>query len=484
MRLFTGMGGVFTGLTGAIIEAWAQLRIGKLRVLLSLVGVAVAVAAMSFVIAVGQVSVSAVNAVMEQYSGRPGTLTISVSPTWRGVSRPADDDSGDDAGSGNAGSGGQAGAGSGGSAAEGQAGSGGAGGAGAAGAAGTGGAGASSPDTSIRISQAMSSFVDRYEINSWATTYDTSIRFAFPDGPRQVRTQAVSTGYGLIHHTQVTQGRWLRSDDADDMSPSLVVSQGFLDALGVDSLSGPITVTSYEPTRTTYTIVGVLKPENLSYCTTTDAEGNTVPCPQTLSAFVLSSSYEQQLPSHAARPAPSLEIWTGTTGVGEIKQRAKDNLDAQFGQGSTQVTDNLQSANANLSTGAFTSVVSGAGVFVMVLGALGLVNISLVTVRQRIHEIGVRRSFGATSRRIFFSIMLESVVATVVAGVVGIGIAIMGMRFMPLSSFLGIPVETTPPFPMVAAIIGLVAATAVGALAGIIPAIVATRIRPIDAIRY
>ena len=479
MRLFTGMGGVFTGLTGAIIEAWAQLRIGKLRVLLSLVGVAAAVAAMSFVIAVGQVSVSAVNAVMEQYSGRPGTLTISVSPTWRGVSRPADDDSGD------AGSGGQAGAGSGGSAAEGQAGSGGAGVAGAAGAAGTGGAGASSPDTSIRISQAMSSFVDRYEINSWATTYDTSIRFAFPDGPRQVRTQAVSTGYGLIHHTQVTQGRWLRSDDADDMSPSLVVSQGFLDALGVGSLSGPLTVASYEPTRTTYTIVGVLKPEDLSYCTTTDAEGNTVPCPQTLSAFVLNSSYEQQLPSHAARPAPSLEIWTGAAGVSEIKQRAKDNLDAQFGQGSTQVTDNLQSANANLSTGAFTSVVSGAGVFVMVLGALGLVNISLVTVRQRIHEIGVRRSFGATSRRIFFSIMLESVVATVVAGIVGVGIAVVALRVVPLGAILSdIPVPDNPPFPMSAALIGLVAASGVGALAGIIPAFVAVRIRPIDAIRF
>ena len=487
MRLFTGMGGVFTGLTGAVIEAWAQLRIGKLRVLLSLVGVAAAVAAMSFVIAVGQVSVSAVNAVMEQYSGRPGTLTISVSPTWRGVSRPADDDSGDDAGSGDAGSGGQAGAGSGGSAAEGQAGSGGAGGSGGAegaGTAGAGGAGTSSPDTSIRISQAMSSFVDRYEINAWATTYDASIRFAFPDGPRQVRTQAVSTGYGLIHHTQVTQGRWLRSDDADDMSPSLVVSQGFLDALGVGSLSGPLTVASYEPTRTTYTIVGVLKPEDLSYCTTTDAEGNTVPCPQTLSAFVLNSSYEQQLPVHAVRPAPSLEVWTGTAGASEIKQRAKDNLDAQFGQGSTQVTDNLQSANANLSTGAFTSVVSGAGVFVMVLGALGLVNISLVTVRQRIHEIGVRRSFGATSRRIFFSIMLESVVATVVAGIVGVGIAVVALRVVPLGAILDIPVPDNPPFPMSAALIGLVAASGVGALAGIIPAFVAVRIRPIDAIRF
>ena len=477
MKLFTGLGGVFTGLTGAVIEAWAQLRIGKLRVLLSLVGVAVAVAAMSFVIAVGQVSVSAVNAVMEQYSGRPGTVTISVSPTWRGVSRP-DDDAGSDDSGGAGGSGGQAGGG-GQAGAEGQAGGGG------QAAAGSAGGAAASSDTSIRISEAMSAFVDRYEIGVWATTYDTSIRFAFPDGPRQVRTQAVSTGYGLLHHTQVTQGRWLRSDDADDMSPSLVVSQGFLDAMGVETLTGPLTVTSYEPTRTTYTIVGVLEPEDLSYCTTTDAEGNTVPCPQSLSAFVLSSSYEQQLPVHAVRPAPSLEVWTGTAGASEIKQRAKDNLDAQFGQGSTQVTDNLQSANANLSTGAFTTVVSGAGVFVMVLGALGLVNISLVTVRQRIHEIGVRRSFGATSRRIFFSIMLESVVATIVAGIVGVGIAVVALRVVPLGAILSdIPVPDNPPFPMSAALIGLVAASGVGALAGIIPAIVAVRIRPIDAIRF
>ena len=63
-------------------------------------------------------------------------------------------------------------------------------------------------------------------------------------------------------------------------------------------------------------------------------------------------------------------------------------------------------------------------------------------------------------------------------------VKVLALELMPLSAFLGIPVTTTPPFPMVAAVIGLVAATAVGALAGIIPAIVATRIRPIDAIRY
>ena len=59
MKGLSNVNRILTGLVGAVSEAWAQLRIGRLRVLLSLVGVAVAVAAMTFVIALGQVTVSA-----------------------------------------------------------------------------------------------------------------------------------------------------------------------------------------------------------------------------------------------------------------------------------------------------------------------------------------------------------------------------------------------------------------------------------------
>ena len=45
---------------------------------------------------------------------------------------------------------------------------------------------------------------------------------------------------------------------------------------------------------------------------------------------------------------------------------------------------------------------------VILLGALGLVNIALVTVKQRVREIGIRRSFGATAGRVFFAVMMES----------------------------------------------------------------------------
>ena len=440
-------------------------------------GVAAAVAAMTFVIALGQVSVDAINKVGEKYTGRQGTVTINVSPTGKGLDQAlqADDAPESSTGADSGASGGSS---------DGAGGTGGAGSAGAAG--GAGGGSTTSAATAAKISGAMNSFVERYDVKSWATTYTSNVRFSFPNGARNVSTQTVSLSYGLLHHKTVAQGRWFTAQDGDDLSPSLVVTQGFLDQMGIKKFTGPVTITSFSPVQTSFTIVGVLEAEDLSLigCSGDPERDAGLPCTQPVTAFALNTPYESWLPKDATRPAPTLEVWAGKSGAKDVASLAKKDLDARFGQGSTRTEDNLQGSSMSSSASTFTQVVTAAGVFVMLLGALSLVNISLVTVRQRIHEIGVRRSFGATSRRIFFSIMLESVVATVVAGVVGIGIAIVGMRVMPLSAFLGIPVTTTPPFPMVAAVIGLVAATAVGALAGIIPAIVATRIRPIDAIRY
>ena len=471
------MNSILTGFFGAIVEAWAQLRIGKLRILLSLVGVAAAVATMAFVIAVGQITVNTINKSMEQYGGRPGTVTINVSPTGKGLSQAVQADDAPDAEASTTPGGG---AGNSGGSGGGSAGSGSSGGS-------TGGASTTtSAATSARISEAMNGFVERNEVSSWATTYTSNVRFSFPEGARSVTTQTVSLSYGLMHHKAVAQGRWFTAQDEDDLSPSLVVTQGFLDEMGIEKFTGPITINSFSPVQTSFTIVGVLKPENLKLlgCTGDAEQDKDLPCKQPVNAFALNTSYEQWLPKDADRPAPTLEVWAGKSGAKELANLAKKDLDARFGQGSTQTTDNLSSSGA-FSADSFTTGATMAGALVMVLGALSLVNISLVTVRQRIHEIGVRRSFGATSRRIFFSIMLESVVATIVAGIVGIGLAIAALRFLPWADLMNFPeAPTVSSFPMVAAVIGLAAATVVGALAGIIPAIVATRIRPIDAIRY
>jgi putative ABC transport system permease protein len=123
--------------------------------------------------------------------------------------------------------------------------------------------------------------------------------------------------------------------------------------------------------------------------------------------------------------------------------------------------------------------------FALFLGALGVLNVGVVTVRQRIREIGVRRALGASSRRIFAAVMLESVLATALAGLLGIALAIALVNNFPYEILpRELSVTEDVPFPVGAAVQAFVTATVIGALVGLVPATVAVRSRVIDAIRY
>jgi putative ABC transport system permease protein len=102
-----------------------------------------------------------------------------------------------------------------------------------------------------------------------------------------------------------------------------------------------------------------------------------------------------------------------------------------------------------------------------------------------VREIGIRRSYGATSARIFFGVLLESMVATFLAGVVGVVLTVAILQSSWLQGLLQSAGLYEPrPFPISAVLIGLAAATLVGALAGALPALKATRVQIVDAIRY
>ncbi|MEJ1231239.1 MAG: FtsX-like permease family protein [Galbitalea sp.] len=104
--------------------------------------------------------------------------------------------------------------------------------------------------------------------------------------------------------------------------------------------------------------------------------------------------------------------------------------------------------------------------------------------RYRVREIGIRRSFGATAARVFFSVMMESVVATFVAGGIGVIVAILLVENPLTQGYIARAVVNVPAFPFSAAVIGMVCSVGVGALAGLLPALVAVRVKVIDAIRF
>jgi putative ABC transport system permease protein len=184
----------------------------------------------------------------------------------------------------------------------------------------------------------------------------------------------------------------------------------------------------------------------------------------------------------SATVIPTMRFWVPAALADELRPR----LQRDFAAAVPGVQTQIEPANTaqGVLSGAARWVILGVGGFALLLGGLGLVNIALVTVRFRIREIGVRRSFGATSGRVFFGVLMESVVATVVAGALGVVLAVALIKNIPVRAVFGSGIQDMPPFPIGAAVTGMACATAVGALAGLIPAIVAVRVKVIDAIRY
>jgi putative ABC transport system permease protein len=182
---------------------------------------------------------------------------------------------------------------------------------------------------------------------------------------------------------------------------------------------------------------------------------------------------------------PTLELWVRPEQSDAVMATVRNDLALSLSGAQVDAyrTDDQGIGDA---IGTLRTAIRGAGVVALVLGGLGVLNVGLVTVRQRIREIGVRRSFGASSVRIFSAVMLESVRATALAGVAAVAAAVLLVRNLPLVEWLadGVPLADDPGFSLEAAVEGMVAATAVGAVAGLLPAVIAVRAEVIDAIRF
>ncbi|MDP8976797.1 MAG: ABC transporter permease [Actinomycetota bacterium] len=127
-------------------------------------------------------------------------------------------------------------------------------------------------------------------------------------------------------------------------------------------------------------------------------------------------------------------------------------------------------------------VLLGIALLTMGLGAIGVLNVSLMTVRQRVREFGLRRAVGARPRDLSVLVLCESVLVTLVGGMVGVGVAMLvALVAMPLGadgvSDLGLVGIVRP------AVLGLLVAAATGMAGGLVPALRAVRISVLDALR-
>ena len=435
---------------GALIEAWGEVKVQKARVVLSLVGVVAAVAAMTIVIALGDLLLQSSRELAELYEGRSVTLRLTPESSSSASEEPAAGGPSQDASDPSSAAGAQT---------------------------------AKRPDEKDTLGEAMGTLAERTDIHYWS-------RFSSGGGDivetRQARSsgqfrgypltnisdmvdgvafQGVDPSYEVIFRTRMLAGRWVVSSDADQRLVPVVISETLWNQLGrapIDQV--PIVLHTSEGTA--MRVVGVTKSKSSFDMPTVFAH------------------YDAARVSFPGMGSPSMFAWVGTENADQARETLPRALASILGEGwKVSVSGGEHEDIGEEQLGTISNVIMVIGGIIVFLGALGLLNVAIVTVRQRVREIGIRRAVGASAARVFFAVFMESVVATFVAGVIGVGIAVVVVRFLPLEA-LNITLSDTPAFPAGAAIAGVAISTSIGALCGIIPALAAVRIKPIDAIRY
>ena len=113
----------------------------------------------------------------------------------------------------------------------------------------------------------------------------------------------------------------------------------------------------------------------------------------------------------------------------------------------------------------------------LLVGGIGLLSVMLISIGERLYEIGLRKALGATDKEIFLQFLCESMVLSTIGGLLGVGVGVFGIIG------LGAALPFRIPIGVGSLLFSLVIALLLGALYGVYPAIKASRYEPVDALR-
>jgi putative ABC transport system permease protein len=139
----------------------------------------------------------------------------------------------------------------------------------------------------------------------------------------------------------------------------------------------------------------------------------------------------------------------------------------------TEFADAAKDANETM-----TMLLAGIAAVSLIVGGIGIMNIMLVSVTERTREIGIRMAVGAKGRHILLQFLLEAIVLTMIGGLVGVGLGTAAAKLF--SELAGWPTQ----LGMESYLIAVGFSTIVGLVFGFYPAYRASRLDPIEALRY
>ncbi|QXT63314.1 ABC transporter permease [Tessaracoccus palaemonis] len=274
-----------------------------------------------------------------------------------------------------------------------------------------------------------------------------------------------------VRSRTVSVGRFLTDEDVSENARNIVLGPDTAEELfGSAAIAVGQTVSI---NGADFQVVGVL--ESTGSTSDTSSEDDTVLMPWSTAALTVgtSASTVSTIYITAEDEAHLSAAYQEATAALTTRHDLTADDDADF---SITTQESLVSA-ATSTEQTMTILLGGIAAISLLVGGIGVMNIMLVSVTERIREIGLRKALGARQHTIRNQFLTEAAVLGFTGGVLGLGIAFLGAWLLP--ALLDQPVTLAG-----WAIVGsLVVAVGVGLVAGVYPASRAAKLAPIDALR-
>jgi len=295
------------------------------------------------------------------------------------------------------------------------------------------------------------------------------VRYGDETGTFDVR--AVHPDHRYLENTLVAEGRFLNELDTAQYRKSAAIGQKVKDALFRDR---PAVGQYIEINGVAFRVVGVFEDIGAE----SEREKIYVPISTAQRAF------------NGANRMHQIMLTTGTAGLAETEAMSKE-IQRRLAQRHSFSMEDRRAVfinNINEQFARVMSLMAGIRAFVWLVGigtilagVVGVSNIMMIVVRERTKEIGVRKALGATPGSIVSLILQESVFITSVAGYIGLvlGVAVLELGGKQITA----DVFRNPEVNLGIAIWATVLLIVAGTLAGLVPALKAAAVRPIEALR-
>ncbi|MGW7447282.1 ABC transporter permease [Kitasatospora sp. NPDC054795] len=270
-----------------------------------------------------------------------------------------------------------------------------------------------------------------------------------------ITVKAATEGLLDVVRGTVGSGTWL--NEANGRYPSTVLGHVAAQRLGITAPGQQVHIGGRY-----FTVIGILDPLPLA--------------PEIERAALVGWDGAGALLGFDSHPTQIYERSTDRT-VGAVRELIPRTVDPQNPH-NVQVTDPSSALQAKAATeGAFTDLLLGLGGVALLVGGVGVANTMIISVLERRHEIGLRRSLGATRGQIRLQFVTESLLLSGLGGLAGVALGAAATYAFAVSG--GLP-WVVPPWAVSG---GFAATLLIGTVAGLYPAVRASRLSPTLALR-